>query len=113
MSYKFIIEVLHQLGFSKLSAEVYIYLAKEGAKTIEELATGLIVNKGELTSVLESLESEGTVIATQIHSKRFIAIKFDELLQNYVTNEAAIARNIVKNRETLIDNWVKFVKNKI
>lgn len=105
-------EVLQELDFSQKDAEVYIYLAKEGAKKSNELAVGLMMTERQLYPVLKSLKLKGAIISNPICPRLFTALSFEEVLKNYVRKEAEIASTIVKARKELIDSWIELLESK-
>jgi len=103
-------EVLRELGFSKAEAEVYIFLAKEGAKPYKELAQVLMMTEHQIRKALKSLESKKAIISTSDSLPSVLV--FEELLSNYIKKEMIMADQIGKNKEELIEYWAKVLESK-
>lgn len=108
MNFRKMITVLQQLGFKKSDAEIYIYLAKEGSKTANEVEQDLQMTKKQVRTTLKSLQSRGAI--TSCSNRLYSAANLDEVIKDYLRKETEIAEELLKNRESLIQNWVKLTE---
>ena len=83
-------------------AEVYVYLAKKGPKTIEQLTKVLIFNKKEIKQSLTSLEKNGLLTRNQV---LFCALPFEEALILLIATKKEQAQTMHENKEELLSHW--------
>ena len=103
-------EVLRELGFSRIEAEVYIFLCKEGTKSHKELAQVLMMTERQIRQSMKSLESKKVIV---LNSDPLLSVVvFEELLSNYIKKEMRIADEIGKNKEELMEYWEKVLESK-
>lgn len=101
MSLERIINALIENGLTKIQAEVYVYLAKKGPKTIEHLTKTLIFNRKELGKTLNSLQRMGLITKNQV---LFCALPFEEVLTLFIETKKEEAHSFNKTKE-LLGNW--------
>jgi len=105
VSKELVIQLLENFGFSRLDAEVYIYLAKTGPHKDRDLIEGLRLAKQQLFPVLNSLQKKGVVTSSSEHPKLFSAIAFEDLLDLYVKMNIEQAKIIKETKKELLINW--------
>ncbi|TRO45981.1 hypothetical protein E2P65_06545 [Candidatus Bathyarchaeota archaeon] len=102
MSLELIIKALVSLGLSRLDAEVYVYLAKMGSKTVKDLDAALNYSKNQIYTSLRILTAKTLVTKEGI---KFSAIPFEETLDLLIEREKKQANNIKESKKELIVNW--------
>jgi len=100
-----VLRLLEDFGFSKVDAEVYVYLAKTGPQKGKDLNDGLKMPKQQLYLALESLQTKGVVARSSGSPALFSALAFEELLNLYVRLNVEKAKIIKENKEELLASW--------
>ena len=104
MSLERIIRALVDVGLTRIQAEVYVYLAKKGPKTIDYLVKTLIYNRREIEQSLKVLQSKGILTRNQV---LFCALPFEEALSFLIETRKEQAQVVTKKKEELLVNWKK------
>jgi HTH-type transcriptional regulator, sugar sensing transcriptional regulator len=100
-----VIKILENLGFSRVDAEVYVYLAKTGPKEGKDLTIGLRMAKQQLYQVLRNLKEKGVVTSSTDHPALFSALDFEELLRLYINLNKQQAKGIEETKKELLESW--------
>ena len=97
MSLERIITALIETGLTRMQAEIYVYLAKKGPKTLEHLTKTLIFNKKEVKKSLTSLQKRGLLTKNNIlfwinnpSQEEFIKSNILELIQKEFKKEGIL-----------------------
>src|SRR2546423_12321018 len=80
------IQVLQDLGFTALEAEVYIFLLKESPATGYRIAQGIGKPAANTYKAIETLQLKGAVIVDDGESRRCQAVPANELLSQLERN---------------------------
>jgi sugar-specific transcriptional regulator TrmB len=105
LSLERVIKILERFGFSRVDAQVYVYLAKSGPKEDRELTLGLRMAKRQLTQILKHLKEKGVVTISPDHPPLFSALDFEELLKLYIKLSEQKARSIEEAKKELLESW--------
>jgi HTH-type transcriptional regulator, sugar sensing transcriptional regulator len=105
MSLERVIKILERLGFSRVDAEVYVYLAKTGPKEGREVTIGLRMTKQQLYHVLRHLKKKGVVTSIKGHPNLFSALDFKELLKLYIELNQQQAQSIEEVKKEVLESW--------
>jgi sugar-specific transcriptional regulator TrmB len=105
MSLERVLRLLEGFGFSRVDAEVYIYLAKKGPKREQDLANALKMAEQKLCASLKNLQSRGIVTATIEQSALFSAVAFERVLDFIVEANIEQAVAIKEAKEELLASW--------
>jgi sugar-specific transcriptional regulator TrmB len=105
MSLERVLKILEDFGLAKTDAEVYVYLAKKGPKRETDLSSFFKINKEQLYSSLNNLQSKGIVTVTVEKSARFSAVTFEKALELFVKANIEQARAIGKTKQEILANW--------
>ena len=105
MSLERILQLLKSLGFSRVEAEVYVYLAKTGPTKAKDLKIGLRMTKQQLYPALLGLKKKRIVTSRPERTALFSALTFEELLNRYVKTNLDQAEIIKETKEELLANW--------
>jgi len=105
-----VLKILDGFGFSRVDAEVYVYLAKTGPQNDKDLADGLKMSKQQLYLSLKSLKEKGVITSTLEHNKLYSALAFEELLKAYIKLNEQQAEIIKQTKKELLESW-KNIKN--
>ncbi len=110
MSLERVLRLLEDFGFSRVDAEVYVYLAKTGPQKGKDLNNGLKMTKQQLYPALESLQKKGVVTRSPERPALFSALAFEELLNLYVKLNEEKAQIIKETKEELLASWRDMTK---
>ena len=105
MSLERVLKILADFGLTKTDAEVYVYLAKKGPKRETDLSSFFKMNKEQLYSSLNNLQSKGIVTVTLEKSSMFSAVTFERVLELFVKANIEQANAISKTKEEILANW--------
>ena len=108
MSLERMIRLLEGFGFSRVDAEVYVYLAKKGPQKIKDLRVGLRMAKQQLYPALKRLEKKGVV--KNEYAELFSALEIKEFLKLIVKMKVDQAKGIDHNKEELVAYWRNMVE---
>jgi sugar-specific transcriptional regulator TrmB len=100
-----ITKLLKALGFSSLEAKVYIYVAKIGPLSNEEIASQLDIKLMDLSQILEGLVRRGVITPIIKNELSYTALPFEELLENFIRAEIDQTEEVTKNHQELILTW--------
>ena len=110
MSLNRITKLLNALGFSSLEAKVYIYIAKLGPLSNDEIASQLDIKLANLHQILEGLVKKGVVMPTVKNELSYTAVPFEELIDNFIKDEIDQTEELAKNHQQLISTWKDLTK---
>jgi sugar-specific transcriptional regulator TrmB len=105
LSLERVIKILRKFGFSKVDADVYIYLAKKGPRREIDLSKALKLTDKKLDLTLKNLQSKGLVTVNIEQSKLFFALPFETVLDQLVKSHIERASSITKNKKEFIARW--------
>jgi sugar-specific transcriptional regulator TrmB len=100
-------KTLTDYGLTEKEAEVYVFLAKQGALKGGDLANRLRVNKSQIYHILGRLQTKGLVESTLESPTRFTAVPFSTVLDSYIKARRGEAAQIESSRESLLQYWEK------
>ena len=110
LSLERVLRLLEGFGFSRVDAEVYMYLAKTGPQKGKDLNNGLKMPKQQLYPALESLQKKGVVTRSSERPILFSALTFEELLNLYVKLNVDQAQIIKETKGELLASWRDMTK---
>ena len=110
LSLERVLRLLEDFGFSRVDAEVYVYLAKAGPQKGKDLNNGLKMPKQQLYPALESLQKKGVVTRSSERTTLFSALTFEELLNLYVKLNVEKAQMIKETKQELLASWRDMTK---
>ena len=100
MSLDRITNALIEIGLTRMQAEVYVYLAKKGPKTIKHLTKTLIFDKKEIQKSLGTLQKKGLLTKNQI---LFCALPFEEALTLLIETKKEQEKLLNETKENLLN----------
>jgi len=100
-----ITKLLNALGFSTLDAKVFIYIAKLGPLSNEDIANRLGITFEQLNPILEELTKKGVITSTLKNQRVYSALSFEDLLNEFIKLEINQAEEIRMNHQKLISTW--------
>jgi sugar-specific transcriptional regulator TrmB len=100
-----VLRSLVNLGISESSAEVYIYLAKEGPKKARELVNALEISRQQLYNNLKKLREKQIVTTSEGKPLIFYAIAFEQVIDLLVTIKKEQTAAILETKKELLANW--------
>ena len=104
------LRTLEGFGFTRVDAEVYVYLAKAGPQKGRDLTSGLRMTKQKLYPILEGLQKRGVVTSSPERPALFSALTFEELLNLFVRLNIEQAQIIKETKDELLASWRKATK---
>ena len=104
MSLERVIKALESLGLKMLEAEVYVYVAKNGPKTIIELDEALNYSEKRINVSLRTLIEQALVIK---EGTNFSAIPFEEALERLIKREKQQSQSLQKSRNHFLVTFPK------
>lgn len=110
MSQKRITKLLKNLGFSNLDTIVYIFIAKLGPLSKEEIGNRLGIESEQLNQTLKNLTEKRVITLTQNKQPVYTALAFESLIDEYIKLEIKQAEDIKKNHQQLISTWRSLTK---
>ena len=103
-------KILVDLGFERLEAEVYVFLAFNGANDVLAIVEALGINKQQLVRVLRRLENRQIVYRSQSFPERFSVLPFDRLLDLLEKANLLEVRRIERSRRSLVALWKSYIR---
>ena len=110
MSLERVLRTLEGFGFTRVAAEVYVYLAKTGPQKGRDLTSGLEMTKQQLYPILRGLQKKGVVTSSSERPALFTALAFEELLDLIVKLNIDQALIIKETKDELLANWRNVTK---
>jgi sugar-specific transcriptional regulator TrmB len=109
MSRERIMEILERFDLSPIESSVYIYLAKGGCKSAEDLSSNLGLGKKQLYSVIRKLKQKRILICFLAKVNLFSVISFDELLDRVIELDNEKTNFIIETKKEIMDNWREII----
>ncbi len=104
------VRALITLGFGKIDAEIYVFLALNGAQRTSNIAEALRIYERNVGHILEELQNRKVISGSQDLPKQFSALPFDRLLDLIVERSLQEARKIEKDKDYLLALWNLWIK---
>ena len=105
LSLERVIRIIEGLGLKRTEAEVYVYLAKKGPLSAEEVVAIFNLSKQKLYRILKKLQNIGVVNTEPKNPAIFKALVFEKALDLLIRANIEQARAIEEIREELLSNW--------
>ena len=102
MSLERVIKALVSLGFSRLMAEMYVYIANKGPQKALNIANALNCNKSAVYDNLKRLQKKGFVTK---EFSLFSALPFEEALDLLIARERKRTNNFQKSKKQILASW--------
>ncbi len=104
------LKTLSDLGFGKLEAEVYVYLALSGAHKASDIADGVGTYKRQIYRTIERLQSRKILSGTQDMPANFAALPFDQLLDQLAKANLQEASRLEQNKNNILALWNSYIE---
>ncbi len=105
MSQEKVLKTLESLGFTKLEAQVYIFLGRKGPQKGISIIKALKIPKQQIYLILKNLQSKGIVNASIEHPAEFSALPFEKALDIFVKEKIEEAQQIECGKEEILLDW--------
>jgi sugar-specific transcriptional regulator TrmB len=105
LSLERMLHLLKGFGFSRVEAEVYVYLAKKGPTKARDLTIELRMTKQQLHPALKDLKKKRVVDSRPERDTLLWVVAFEELLNRYVKTNLNQAEILQETKEELLANW--------
>jgi sugar-specific transcriptional regulator TrmB len=100
-----LMETLKSIGLREKEVNVYIHLAKKGAKKAREISNELKIDRVQLYRILKNLQNSGMVESSFEHPAYFTAIPFEKVLDLFIGAKEEEARVLKIKRNSLLSQW--------
>ena len=100
-----LMETLKSIGLREKEVNVYIHLAKKGAKKAREISNELKIDRVQLYRILKNLQNSGMVESSFEHPARFASIPFEKVLDLFIGAKEEEARILKTKRNSLLSQW--------
>ena len=104
------LQILVNLGFREHEAEVYVFLALNGPKTVKDIAGGLGSYKRKVYRAIAKLKKIGVAEASVNVQAGFSVVPFDKVLDRFIASNLAEAENIQAKKGQILSLWSHWVK---
>ena len=102
MNLERIIETLTTLGLSRVDAEVYVCIAKNGPKSVKDLDKSLNYSKNQISKSLKKLTY---IKLINNEEPLFSALPFEEALELLIANQREKEKALNGTKKRLVDKW--------
>jgi sugar-specific transcriptional regulator TrmB len=102
------LKTLNNLGFKLYDAEVYVFLAFNGPKKAQDIASSLKMKKSQVYRSLKNLRNK-EIIQTNLPAQ-FSAISLDKVLESFVQAKLKEAKRMENNKEDVLALWKSSLK---
>jgi sugar-specific transcriptional regulator TrmB len=110
LSLERVLQLFRSIGFSRVEAEVYVYLAKTGPTKPKDLMIGLGMTRQQLYPALKTLKKKRLVDSRPESHALFSTSTFEKLLNHYMKTSLEQAETIKETRAELLDSWQNISK---
>jgi len=110
MTQEWMIKTLVDLGFGQRNAEVYVFLAQNGAHKASAIAEALKIYKRQVYRTLKKLQNQQIISGTLDLPASFTALPFDKLLGLLAKANLQEAMRIEQNKDDILALWNSCVK---
>jgi sugar-specific transcriptional regulator TrmB len=97
-------------GFGQRDAEVYVFLALNGAHKASDIAEAIKTYKRQVYRTLRKLQNQKIVSRPQDLPAHFTALPFDKLLDLLIKANLQEAKRIEQNKDDILALWNSYVK---
>ena len=102
MNLERIIETLTTLGLSRVDAEVYVCIAKNGPKSVKDLDQSLNYSKNQISKSLKMLTA---ITLVNNEEPLFSALPFEEALELLIANQREQEKSLKETKKQLLEQW--------
>jgi DNA-binding MarR family transcriptional regulator len=100
-----VLQLLRAMGLTMNESEIYVYLAKTGPQSIEDLGKALGITKQQLHRILKNLQEKGVIAHNPQMIEVVSATTFEEILEFYLKRSKDKVRKIAENKDELLTMW--------
>jgi HTH-type transcriptional regulator, sugar sensing transcriptional regulator len=105
LSQEQVLNTLSTLGFDEIHAQIYVYLAKKGAKKASDVCKTLKLTRQQFYPSIKQLQSKGIVNTTIERPARFSVIPFEQVLDVYIKDKMDEAQSLQLRKKDILANW--------
>ncbi len=98
-------QALSKFKLSKNETRVYLYLARFGAHKAQSIAESLGVHRTEAYKILKRLESQGLITKIMERPMKFVAVPFEQVLENLIEERRQRIRQMEQRKTELLHIW--------
>jgi sugar-specific transcriptional regulator TrmB len=98
-------QALSKFKLSKNETRVYLFLARFGAHKAQNIAENLGVHRTEAYKILKRLESQGLVTKIMERPMKFVAIPFEQVLENLIEERRQKIYQMELRKKELLQIW--------
>lgn len=97
--------VLKDFGLTEIEAEIYLFLARQGASKGTEVAKQTKKDKAQIYHILRNLQSKGLVESTLEAPVRFTPVSFENVVESAIKAKKDEATEIENAKQELLEYW--------
>ena len=105
MSLEKTLKALESLGVTRLDAQVYIYLEKEGTCIENDLLIALNILQNQLRLSLRNLIEKEMITRNTARLTRYSAIPLEKILDEFTEKAVKEVTNLQENKQTILETW--------
>jgi sugar-specific transcriptional regulator TrmB len=109
LTQEWILKTLVNLGFGQRDAEVYVFLALNGAHKASDIAEATKTYKRQAYRTLRKLQNQKIVSGTKDVPAHFTALPFDKLLELLIKANLQELRRIEQNKDDILALWNSYI----
>ncbi len=99
------LKTLSTLGFDEIGAQIYVYLAKKGARKASDVCKTLKLTKQQFYPSIKQLQSKGILNTTIERPARFSVIPFEQVLDLFIKAKMDEAKGLQQRKKDILANW--------
>jgi len=98
-------KVLKSFGLTEKETDVYMFLARQGARRTGEIAKGLRIHRTEIYRILKSLQDKNLVELTLEAPTRYSAVHLKTIIDSFIKKKRGEAASVEIARQGLLADW--------
>jgi sugar-specific transcriptional regulator TrmB len=99
-----------RFGLSKIDAEIYLFLSREGPQKGRNIGEVLNLYKQQLYRSLNRLQEKGMVSSTLERPARFSAVSLEKVLEFLIEAKKEQALALQESKEELLSRWQSMIR---
>ena len=107
-----LLKALVSLGFTRIDAEIYLFLANAGPQKGRNIGEALNLYKQQLYRSLKRLQEKGMVSSTLERPARFSAVSLEKVLEFLIEAKKEQLLALQESKEELLSSWRTIVKRR-
>jgi sugar-specific transcriptional regulator TrmB len=105
-----IIKALEGLGLMQVDAQIYIFLAKDGPHTLQEIMDAVNLQESKVYRSLKDLQNMEVVKTSRDYPMKYSAVTFEDVIDLFIEVKKEQTKSMQENREELLSSWKTLLK---